>query len=508
MTKRILGTSIDFPKVMTLVFLAVALLLALSHETWRDELQPWLIAKHSSSVLELFQNMRYEGHALMWPLGLFAVTRFSDQPGAMQILHLLFAVSAMYVVLRFSPFTRLQKMLFVFGYFSIYEYCVVCRPYVLAALLVYCFCALFRPSRGKNVIALAVILFLLCQTSVYGVLLALSLGFMVLFESVYDGRRRAVLPRSKRVMVVAVAIVVVGVVGAGLTLKPPADSGFSPNWHFGYEAARLSATAKTVWRAFAPIPEIRHDFWDTNIVTAAGLQYILSAVLLLFFIFVFLDRPVVLSLYCSGTFAFLVFTYLKYMGRIRHHGHLFILLVACLWLASRYPAKTLRPSLFGRLAGFASTHKAKVIVLVLLAQVVAAAVAGGVDLTYPFSASKEVAEFLKANSMDEMLIVGDKDFAAMGVSGHLGKEIYYPRAGRMGTYVVYDEQRRYMRPHEVFRTARHLADERRQDVLILLNYDPGEITYKVTKIREFTRSVVESERFNLYIMKYREGGTR
>src|SRR5207253_31186 len=42
-----------------------------------------------------------------------------------------------------------------------------------------------------------------------------------------------------------------------------------------------------------------------------------------------------LTAYVVGLFVILLFVYLKYSGGMRHHGHVFILLVASLWIARR-----------------------------------------------------------------------------------------------------------------------------------------------------------------------------
>ncbi|MDV2995516.1 MAG: hypothetical protein N4J56_005170 [Chroococcidiopsis sp. SAG 2025] len=49
---------------------------------------------------------------------LYAITRFTDNPLAMQLLHLLIAGGTIYVFAKFSPFTKLQKIfIYFFGYF-------------------------------------------------------------------------------------------------------------------------------------------------------------------------------------------------------------------------------------------------------------------------------------------------------------------------------------------------------------------------------------------------------
>ncbi|MBI4794559.1 MAG: hypothetical protein HY790_01735, partial [Deltaproteobacteria bacterium] len=133
------------PAVLGFFFLGLVLLLR--HEMWQDEWQAWLIARESLSIPDLFRNLRYEGHPGLWHLVLFLVSRVTPNPLGMQILHLLVATGAVYVFLKYSPFTRLQKILFILGYFPFYEYTVISRNYGLGVLGLFGFCALFcRPG--------------------------------------------------------------------------------------------------------------------------------------------------------------------------------------------------------------------------------------------------------------------------------------------------------------------------------------------------------------------------
>jgi hypothetical protein len=85
-----------FSVITTLLFLVVLFLNILHHEMWRDELQAWLIGRDSISIFELlFRNMRYEGHPALWHLGLFFITRFTDNPFIMQILNVLISGAAL-----------------------------------------------------------------------------------------------------------------------------------------------------------------------------------------------------------------------------------------------------------------------------------------------------------------------------------------------------------------------------------------------------------------------------
>ena len=64
------------------------------------------------------------------------------------------------------------------------------------------------------------------------------------------------------------------------------------------------------------------------------------------------------------------------------------------------------------------------------------------DYRYIFSNGKRTAEYIKQQDMQEMIMVGDTDFAISTVVGYLGKnEIYYPKGSRFGSFVRWDKER-------------------------------------------------------------------
>ena len=131
-----------FVAVLTLAFMSVAFFGILNHEMWRDELQAWLIARDSSSISNLFYNVRYERHPALWHLCLYFLNLFTRSPIAMQLFQLVIASATVFLVAKFSPFTKFQKALFAFGYFPFYEYGIISRNYALGVLLVFSCCVL------------------------------------------------------------------------------------------------------------------------------------------------------------------------------------------------------------------------------------------------------------------------------------------------------------------------------------------------------------------------------
>lgn len=87
------------------------------HELWRDEGQAWLLARDSSSAIDLLSRQKFEDHPALWQLLLMPLTRAFGTPIAMQVLNLLIATTTVYLFVRWSPFTRLRKVLLIFGCF-------------------------------------------------------------------------------------------------------------------------------------------------------------------------------------------------------------------------------------------------------------------------------------------------------------------------------------------------------------------------------------------------------
>src|SRR5688572_6121707 len=111
--------------ILLVVYSCLGVIGVLNHEIWLDEAHHWLFARDSQTLGELWTNMRYDGHPILWNVLLFFITRFTRDVSAMQILHVCISVCAVSVFVIFSPFRFFEKVLFVFGYFILYEYTVI-----------------------------------------------------------------------------------------------------------------------------------------------------------------------------------------------------------------------------------------------------------------------------------------------------------------------------------------------------------------------------------------------
>jgi hypothetical protein len=510
------GINSHFTKLSVLIFLFFCGLLLVHHEMWRDELQAWLIAKDSSSILNLFHNLKHEGHPYLWYIGLYLISRFTEQPFAMQLLHLIIATGVIYIFVKFSPFTKLQKMLFIFGYFPLYEYGVISRNYSLGFLLVFAFCAVFQTSGNRKLVVLSGILFLLSQANAYALIIAVTLGLTLVFEALLDAEVRERLFKKKWILLVSISIFAFGIIISILQqlLPPDSSSNAAGGWHLAVNFKEMGKALTIIWKAYVPIPRPRLHFWGSNIITKPILQLVLSSILLCYFLLLFVRKPVILFLYSIGTIGIVAVTYMKFYGYIRQHGHLFILLITCLWLSAYYPDKKIRLQFINNLSNFCSKYKNRVIIFILATQLIAGVFAGAVDLVYPFSGGKAVAKFIEDKQMQDMLLIGD-DESAITVASYLNKKIYYIRGGRLGSFVIWDKKRvavwakkQKLNSQELLTIAEDQIARYKKDALLILNYQPAisnskphKSRYSLVMIKKFTGNIEPGEQFYLYILK-------
>ncbi|MEA1928653.1 MAG: hypothetical protein U9N73_10640, partial [Candidatus Auribacterota bacterium] len=206
--------------ILAALFFSLCLFAILHHEMWRDELHSWLIARDSDSLTELFFNKRHEGHPDLWYICLYSISRFTDNPIAMQIFHLLLATASVYLFIKFSPFTRLEKFLFIFGYYPFFEYAVLSRNYAGGILCVIAFCVFFRRRDKKNII-LALLLFLMMQTSFHGMIIAVLLGFLLIFLRLFRPPEERDRGSYRRQTIISAVILLGGLALSLHTMVPP-----------------------------------------------------------------------------------------------------------------------------------------------------------------------------------------------------------------------------------------------------------------------------------------------
>ncbi|HEY9737809.1 MAG TPA: hypothetical protein V6D06_16065 [Trichocoleus sp.] len=460
------------------LFAGLALLGTLRHEMWMDELQAWMIARESSSLGELLSNLRYEGHPIGWYLVLYGLNWITPNPIVMQIAHWLITVAGVAVLTKLSPFSWRQKLLLSFGYFTFFEYGVISRGYSLCQLVIFLFCALYclplrispgqKPEQSGKVTGwlmrhrvgvLAGLLAVAANLSAYGLLLSGALALLLVAEWFEDWRAASERPAAIRAMnrrsaVGAVALLVAGwLVSALQIIRPVHNNEYVRSvGDFSIETAQtpslaeniryLAAVISNIWKSYGPMPMPQIDFWESNLLSSndslpevAGQTLgdlgalLLSVGLLAIALFYFSKKPLVAWVYGLGNAFILTFNFLFWMGVIRHHGHLFVLLVACFWIflarGGAGEASTSRRQ-WGLSASFFLT-------LILSLQMIGGVYAFSIEVLYPFSQSRATAAYIQENGLDQLPILGeDRDTSVL--AGYLNRPFYYLNRQEIGTF--------------------------------------------------------------------------
>ncbi len=488
-------------------FATLTLVVTTHHEMWIDELSHWSIALKSRSFADIFKNLEYESSPPLWHMILYGITRVTGDPVAMQTVHVLLAVIAMGIFLVWSPFSRLQKALFVFGYFPAFEYCVISRHYVLGELLLFGFLALF-PWHGKRRFAAAIVLFLLAQTSLFGLIMALACAGAMMARHLMSQPSGL---EAHRQLIVPLVFVGVGCIWSAIQIIPPPDSSLHPAWDFINPWHALQA-GTTTWRSFFPIPLFQVEFWNTNVLDSSSsgflrdlrsipsllLQDILSAGILLGSLIYFRRRPDAFVLFVIVTMSCLIFFYLKKLGFLRHHGHLYLAWIAALWV-SWSPSTSKPPSRTNvALQGNRQIGIRQLVTFVLVAHVVAAVYASVMEYRFTFSAAGEVAQWIRAQGLEEDLLIGDQ-FSTSAVAALLERDLFQVEDESLHRFTVW-RRRSPLSSRELVEITERMARAHDGRVLLVLKkmIPESDTARKVKKVAEFTETILPYERYYLY----------
>ncbi|MHB8095726.1 MAG: hypothetical protein ACYDH0_12395 [Candidatus Aminicenantales bacterium] len=490
------------------LFIVLSLVTILCHEMWRDEFQAWLLAREQTSFGGLIRAGRYEKSPMAWSIILFLLGRLTASPLSMQLLHVGLAAVSAGLVLRFAPFGNLQKILLVFSYYLFFEYDIISRNYALGVLALLLFCV-FSTRKPDKPLLPAACLFILANTSVYGLLLAFAAGAAMAAKILSD---RAM--RQKAISYAALFLVGAGGLLSFLFLRPVSDGSYDQvsKVHTAWNPELLSTVLRALPRAYLPMPDPTFHFWNTSILDKApsNLPINAASALLIFVFAVALLRKnrIALAFYGLSTAGILTWSYIGSIGFARHYGHLFIAFIASLWLARATnrdtPGKASSPLPDRPKAG--SKPLSGILTAVFAVGAAGGLFAAGMDIVHPFSQAKTVAGYIRQKGYAGLPIVGEMDYMMAPVSGYLGRRIYFVRGERMGSYVKWDMKRfQEVTPQLILERAEQYAWRKKKDCLILLNFhiDPRwEQPGYLTKLIATGPAIVTGEVFRLYLLKY------
>jgi hypothetical protein len=428
--------------VLGLYALFISVVSAL-HEPWKDETQAWRLAIDSHGVADLVHNARYEGHPLLWHLMLQALGHLSRSWWAVVVLHVAIACAGAWIVLRYAPFSRLQKVLLVFGYWSAYEYGVVVRPYGLGMMLAFAACVAWLAPR-RRVVLVVVCLLLMANTTAMGTLLAMALTAAFAFDWVWPedvGRRPSARALATGAVAAGAAALLV-LYFAVEQIRPPADAAYQGSSPSTLSPWIIGSMPTVEMRALFPLVLWREGVEWNRWLLKPDSAYELGLVLLLTLIFLAIGvaiaarRRMALFFSVVGTAGYLIFFGFLFDGTAHHHGYLFIVWVLSAWLAwSGAPSD--RPAVLRRFTGTVERMRGNLFTLSLVAPVLATLEVATADIFTPFSDVPHVADVIRDAGLVDAPTIAIVRSHAQAVSAFTDRPVLFPLEGKTRTFVVW-----------------------------------------------------------------------
>jgi len=367
------------------------------HELWKDEWQAWFVAK-DKNIFQVFSFLYYEGHPSLWYLYLKIFvplhTIFGLQSEVViQIAHLLAAIVVNYIFWFKFKMPNLIKVIFALSYFMLFEYGVVNRGYILVILLLFWAIIKIKDSNVKG-ISLGWTLLLLCQTEVYGVMMAIALGAFIYLK-------------EKNIFSKEIIYLLVGIIVFGLSVFPRSDG------HIAKTQSKVLEFSERILQGFQGnfsntfLPGVLPD---TNVFGWSFLGLTLSSVLVAVFVFLFYKEKLILKTFALWLLFAFGFSTFFFLGGIRHWGMGFIFFMAILELSNHKL--------------WHNKWKVGIIVLIGVSQMYYGINALNQDWQKPFTNAQKAGEFIMEKVPLKVPVVGINKFEITPVIGYAKRNFY------------------------------------------------------------------------------------
>lgn len=467
------------------------------HTFWRDETEAWLIARDSRSFTALLHNVRYEGHPPLWNLVLYCVSRFTANPEWMKLPNFLFSVATACMILSARQLPTWVRAGFVFSYFMLFEFAVIDRNYMIG--LVFLVAAVTVLSNDVSGLKIPAALSLAALSSLPALMISFCLYPFHLVPVIAAAKPKNVGEWWHTLgfhRILALGLFLMSTLYALAVIHPPADSGLL--LETGVKGSMLHRfKIGSVAVAYLPIPSKVAEFWDTSAFIQTGhhtstMVGIVMAVPLLFF---FRSR-FVRYFFVIASCLILIETAISGRYFMRHVGWLFIVFMLAVILDYSTAFRS-GPADWLRKSSWRSTFVA----MILSVQVGTALFAIAIGIRDPFSASKQVAAFLREQHLERAPMISEPDFVAQSVLAYLQRpSAYYPERHGLGSIIVWNRQE-YLERHIPDRQELLFASQNGLSPILVTESpltDQQIANLRVNLVAAFTGPNISADRYYIY----------
>ena len=173
-----------FNIIILFCYLLITIVVMFYHEIWRDEAQVWCLVR-DCNILEILNNVKYEGHPILWYILVFPFAKSGMGVLSMQILSLTFVFLAVLFLLFKSPFNKFQKVIISFSAGMLYYLPIIARNYALIPLILFLI-AKYWQDRNKHPYLFSILIILLSNTHIYMFGCAFCIFCIFIYEKIKD----------------------------------------------------------------------------------------------------------------------------------------------------------------------------------------------------------------------------------------------------------------------------------------------------------------------------------
>jgi|GEM_PF-3276372 len=408
------------------------------HEFWRDEWNVILVSIYSESIPHLISLLKLEQHPPLWYFLIKAVWSIYPHFASVKILHILIALCSAYILLYKIEYPFYHRVAFLFSYFLLYEYTIICRNYSLVILFALLAVSELQKNKKSYFIlfgALAGMAF----SHVNGILL--SIGFCFYFILISKDSYK------KPSFILFIACYLFAIICVGIILHPEENHNIIATKITLFRLVRFFiAIPAYMWNVFVPIPEFKINFWDIDL-TDGDSNIINGIVKYLFKLANYngSDETIKFTYYLVKSLIFIPLLYLLLKPLFKSYNILLSLLLfwSMLMLLQGFVyAGYMRHWGFYFISftffAFLSKKEIPILKYFLAINIVAGVIACVMDIIHPFSSGKNLTESLK-NMPANSLILAEGSIIIPPVSGYLNQPVYIIDFKRKSFYTDWNQ---------------------------------------------------------------------
>lgn len=399
--------------IVMILYSICSLVILMFHESWRDEAQSWLIVK-DLDFLEIIQQMKYEGHFLLWYIIIMPFAKLGLPYETTKIISWVIVNISVWLILKNAPFKWWIKTLFIFSFPMLYLYPAISRCYCIIPLAITLIAINYKNRKTKPIhYILSIILLLNTHIIMLGLVGMLLLTFYI--EQIRDRKENTIQQNKKIIISFFIACVLLI-----LSMLPLVQS-LMINKEIRID---YSFTVKNIIGIFIQIIYI--------IICIFGIKniFLISIILgLICICFIFEFKYYIKNLiiiFISILYQFIIYGYIYYASYQRANTILMIIFLFA-WIQKKEINKEY-------------SIVSKILIILLINNVIFGIYNILLDIEYKYSSAKQTAEFINENIEESSIMISNNMPTSSAIIPYIKDfKIWNPQKEDYFTYVIWDD---------------------------------------------------------------------